>query len=45
MEAVKLLEQDFSWPWYGQLMKGPQTLAYMLQISFWLEHYGIDLLC
>ena len=45
MEAVKLLEQDFPWPWYGQLMKGPQTLAYMLQVNFWLEHYGIDLLC
>ena len=43
-EAEKLLTQEYTWPWYGQLMKGPQTLAYMLQINFWLENYGIDLI-
>ncbi len=37
----KLLDTDFTWPWYGQLMKLPQTIAFMLQINFWLEHYGI----
>ena len=36
-----LLTQDPVLPWYGQLMKQPQTIAYMLQINFWLEHYGI----
>ena len=36
-----LLSQDPALPWYGQLMKQPQTIAYMLQINFWLEHYGI----
>ncbi len=36
-----LLDMDFTWPWYGQLMKLPQTIAYMLQINFWLEHYKI----
>lgn len=40
----KLLENDFSQPWYGQLMKQPQTIAYMLQINFWLEHYKIRIL-
>ena len=39
----KLLEGDFDKPWYGQLMKQPQTIAYMLQINFWLKHYGIQL--
>ncbi len=43
-EALKLPTQDHPWPWYGQLMKGPQTLAYMLQVNFWLEYYGIDLI-
>ena len=38
-----LLTGDFKWPWYGQLMKVPQTIAYMLQINFWLEHYHIDI--
>ena len=37
----KLLNAEFAWPWYGQLMKVPQTIAYMLQINFWLEHYQV----
>lgn len=36
-----LLEADYVWPWYGQLMKVPQTIAYMLQINHWLSHYNI----
>lgn len=36
-----LLIAEFTWPWYGQLMKVPQTIAYMLQINFWLEKYKI----
>lgn len=36
-----LLHQDFTWPWYGQLMRRPQTIVYMLQINFWLEHYSV----
>lgn len=40
---VQLLEQDFVWPWYGQLMKLPQTIAFMLQINFWLEEYHISI--
>lgn len=36
-----LLQQDFPWPWYGQLMRRPQTIVYMLQINYWLEHYSV----
>ena len=36
-----LLKQEFSVPWYGQLMTGPQTVAYFLQMQHWLEHYGV----
>lgn len=39
----QLLDMDFIWPWYGQLMKLPQTIAYMLQINFWLEHYKVSI--
>ena len=39
-----LLDSDPTWPWYGQLMRGPQTIAYMLQVNFWLQHYQIDIL-
>lgn len=38
----KLLESEYAWPWYGQLMKVPQTIAYMLQINHWLAHYKIS---
>ena len=39
-----LLEGSAPWPWYGQLMTGPQTMAYFLQLHFWLERYKIDIL-
>ena len=39
----RLLYEDHTWPWYGQLMKGPQTMAYFLQIDFWLRYYQVDL--
>jgi asparagine synthase (glutamine-hydrolysing) len=39
----KLLNTEFAWPWYGQLMRLPQTIAYMLQINIWLEHYKIQI--
>ncbi len=39
----QLLTAETTWPWYGQLMKVPQTIAYMLQIDFWLRKYRISL--
>jgi len=36
-----LLTKDYPWPWYGQLMRRAQTIVYMLQINFWLEHYSV----
>ena len=36
-----LLHDEFEWPWYGQLMRRPQTIVYMLQINYWLEHYSV----
>ena len=39
-----LLEGEQPWPWYGQLMRKPQTLAYFLQLDFWLRHYRVELL-
>lgn len=37
----KLLQSEEPWPWYGQLMKTPQTIAYLLQLNLWLDHYGV----
>lgn len=37
----ELLHRDFPWPWYGQLMRMPQTIVYMLQINYWMRHYSV----
>ena len=34
---------DYGKPWFGQLMAGPQMLAYLLQINYWLNKYNITL--
>lgn len=34
---------DYGKPWYGQLMAGPQMLAYILQIDYWMKTYKITL--
>ena len=36
-----LIYKDNGITWYGQLMARPQTIAYFLQIDFWLRHYNI----
>ena len=40
----RVLEEEPTWPWYGQLMRRPQTIAYLLQVNAWLEHYRVDLI-
>ena len=30
-------------PWYGQLMKAPQILAYIIELDYWFEKYKIDI--
>ena len=42
--VARLLEGEQPWPWYGQLMRLPQTLAYFLQLDFWLRHNHVELL-
>ena len=42
-EALEgLLEGSSGRPWYGQLMTGPQTIAYMLQVDMCLKN-GVNL--
>ena len=40
----ELMEGESPWPWYGQLMKTPQTVAYLLQIDFWLRKNQVSIL-
>ena len=43
-EAVEnLICEDSPWPWYGQLMRRPQTMAYFLQLDVWLRKYKVEL--
>ncbi len=37
-------EFDYGKPWFGQLMAGPQRIAYLLQINDWLIKYKVNLL-
>lgn len=32
---------DYGKPWYGQLMAGPQMLAYLLQVDEWMKQYRV----
>lgn len=34
---------DYGKPWYGQLMAGPQLIAYLLQINYWMSKYHVEL--
>ncbi len=45
-KAEKFLEapSDYGRPWYGQLMAGPQLMAYLLQVDFWMREYKVELL-
>ena len=43
-EAEKILTQESPWPWYGQLMRRPQTISFLLQIEFWLRYFQVEFL-
>ena len=42
-ELEKLLRHEDNVQWYGQLMNLPQTIAYFIQLNYWLERFGIKL--
>lgn len=44
-KVKRYLEKPMSYakPWYGQLMAGPQMLAYYLQINMWLKEYDVKI--
>ncbi len=44
---LEILETDgkaFTRPWFGQLMTGPQLMAYLCQVNMWLEKYQPELI-
>lgn len=43
LEAFFRQTSDYGKPWYGQLMAGPQMLAYLFQINEWMKMYKIGI--
>ncbi|MFC2947353.1 asparagine synthase (glutamine-hydrolyzing) [Virgibacillus sediminis] len=44
VEAINRTEgKEFKDPWYGQLMKGPQLIAHLCQIDYWLREYDVKI--
>ncbi len=39
MQAPK----EYGRPWFGQLMAGPQLMAYFIQINYWMELYHLSI--
>ena len=42
-EIVDSRGASYKTPWFGQLMTGPQLIAYLLQFNDWLETYHVKL--
>jgi asparagine synthase (glutamine-hydrolysing) len=39
LEILETNGAAFTRPWFGQLMTGPQLIAYLIQVNQWLEKY------
>ena len=39
LDIIKTDGEAFTRPWFGQLMTGPQLMAYLCQVNMWLEKY------
>lgn len=35
--------EDISSPWYGQLMRAPQIMAYIIELDYWFEQYNVNI--
>lgn len=42
-QLIQTKGASFQLPWYGQLMSGPQLLAYLYQIDCWIQHFNVKL--
>ena len=40
LEIVNTDGKSFTRPWFGQLMTGPQLMAYLIQVNMWLKKYS-----
>jgi len=45
-KVQEIIDSDgrtLSAPWYGQLMTGPQLMAYLIQVDIWMREYKIGI--
>lgn len=42
-QIVETGGKAYTQPWYGQLMTGPQLMAYLIQIDTWLRLYNVEI--
>ena len=43
-EIVDTEGKSYTTPWFGQLMTGPQLIAYLIQLNIWLKEYDVNIL-
>lgn len=43
-ELLQSEAQSSSFPWFGQLMTGPQMFAYFIQMNEWLKQYRVTII-
>ncbi len=41
LELLIKSPKDYGKPWFGQLMAGPQLVAWWIQLDYWLRKYGV----
>ena len=42
-EGLMTSAGDYGRPWYGQLMAGPQMMAYLVQLNAWMERFHLSI--
>lgn len=44
IEVLKFINTplDYGKTWFGQLMAGPQLMAYLIQVNYWLKKYNLS---
>ena len=41
-QKVMNLHTKDAGPWFGQLMQGPQQMAYLIQVNYWLKKFNVE---
>jgi asparagine synthase (glutamine-hydrolysing) len=42
-KLIQTKGESFNGYWFGQLMRGPQLMAYLIQINIWLKEYNVKI--